>query len=120
MFKGLKYLAENHVIHRDLKIANVFLHNGMAKIADFGFAKFTKQNFQDINIGSPIYMSPEGLLNNVYGPKTDVWAYGIFIYELLHGKTPYSRCNSESDLKREIQIPIQYTSMKNTLSFDLR
>ena len=52
----------------------------MAKIADFGFAKFTRETFKDINIGSPIYMSPEGLLNNVYGPKTDVWAFGIFIY----------------------------------------
>jgi serine/threonine protein kinase len=38
----LSYLAERNVIHRDLKVANVFLHNGRAKIADFGFAKFTK------------------------------------------------------------------------------
>jgi serine/threonine-protein kinase ULK/ATG1 len=38
----LLYLAQKNVIHRDLKIANVFLHNGRAKIADFGFAKFTK------------------------------------------------------------------------------
>jgi len=42
IFNGLYYLAEKDVIHRDLKVANVFLHNGHAKIADFGFAKFTK------------------------------------------------------------------------------
>lgn len=35
-------MAEQNVIHRDLKVANVFMHNGRAKIADFGFAKFTK------------------------------------------------------------------------------
>ncbi len=42
IFCGLLYLAQKNVIHRDLKVANVFLHNGKAKIADFGFAKFTK------------------------------------------------------------------------------
>lgn len=42
IYKGLEYLAEKNVIHRDLKIANIFMHNGKAKIADFGFAKFTK------------------------------------------------------------------------------
>lgn len=59
----------------------------MAKIADFGFAKFTKYlfsyeriKFKDINIGSPIYMSPEGLIENIYGPKTDIWAFGIMIF----------------------------------------
>lgn len=44
IFCGLLYLAQKNVIHRDLKVANVFLHNGKAKIADFGFAKFTKYN----------------------------------------------------------------------------
>jgi serine/threonine protein kinase len=51
-------LAENHIVHRDLKVANIFIHNGEAKLADFGFAKLTKTKFKDINIGSPIYMSP--------------------------------------------------------------
>jgi serine/threonine protein kinase len=51
--------------------------------------------FQDLSIGSPIYMSPEGIKYNVYGPTTDVWAFGIFMYELLHGKTPYSHCKKE-------------------------
>jgi serine/threonine protein kinase len=119
-FKGLRYLSENHVIHRDIKVANIFLHNGIAKIADFGFAKFTNSNFKDINIGSPIYMSPEGFIDNVYGPKTDVWAFGIFIYELLHGKTPFSHCLNEADLRREIRTPISYTSMKAELSFEVK
>ena len=39
VFKGLQYLASKNIIHRDLKIANVFLNNGVAKIADFGFCK---------------------------------------------------------------------------------
>lgn len=58
IFKGLVYLADNHIIHRDLKVANIFINDGEAKIADFGFAQLTRSKFKDINIGSPIYMSP--------------------------------------------------------------
>lgn len=76
-------------------MANIFIHNGVAKIADFGFAKSVKTKFKDINIGSPIYMSPEGLIDNIYGPKTDIWSFGILIFEMLHGETPFSHCKSE-------------------------
>lgn len=58
---------------------------GIPKIADFGFAVKYNRPFKDISIGSPIYMSPEGLLLHEYGPKTDVWALGVTIYEMLHG-----------------------------------
>jgi serine/threonine protein kinase len=40
-------------------------------------------------------MSPEGLIDNIYGPKTDVWAFGIFMYELLHEKNPFHGCETK-------------------------
>lgn len=65
VFSGLSYLASKDIIHRDLKIANIFMHNGVAKIADFGFAarcRYIENDcsglFRDLNIGSPLYMSP--------------------------------------------------------------
>lgn len=42
VFEGLMYLSEVGVVHRDLKVANIFLHKGRAKIADFGFALFAR------------------------------------------------------------------------------
>jgi serine/threonine protein kinase len=65
-------------------------------------------------------MSPEGFIDNVYGPKTDVWAFGILIYELLHGQTPYSHCKSESELKYNLKIPIGWSQLKAELSTDIK
>lgn len=42
VFAGLKYLSDNNIIHRDVKVANIFMSSGVAKIADFGFAKKLK------------------------------------------------------------------------------
>ena len=59
IFKGLQYLSSKKIIHRDFKIANVFVgDNGVCKIADFGFAVKSDEQFKDISLGSPIYMSP--------------------------------------------------------------
>lgn len=107
-------------MHRDLKVANIFIHNGEAKLADFGFAKLTKNKFKDINIGSPIYMSPEGLIENIYGPKTDIWAFGMLIFELLHGETPFSHCKSENELKYNMSIPIGWSQLRADLSNEIK
>lgn len=60
-----------------------------------------------MNIGSPLYMSPEGYIDNIYGPKTDVWAFGIVLYELLHGKTPNSHLLDTESLRSNITVPIR-------------
>jgi serine/threonine protein kinase len=39
-------------------------------------------------------MSPEGLLSNIYGPKTDVWAFGVILFEILHGYPPMNYCKT--------------------------
>ena len=86
VYAGLTYLSRNSIVHRDIKISNVLINKGVYKIADFGFAKVSRYqysefrfDFKDISIGSPIYMSPEGYIDNIYGPKTDVWSFGIMI-----------------------------------------
>jgi serine/threonine protein kinase len=66
IIKGYGHLAANNILHRDIKPANIFLSNGRAKIADFGFAmtkKYDLSLFSDVfakshTVGSPLYMPP--------------------------------------------------------------
>jgi serine/threonine protein kinase len=51
-------MSNLHIVHRDLKVSNVFMHKGAYKLGDFGFAIRASQVFKDIAIGSPVYMSP--------------------------------------------------------------
>lgn len=61
-------------------------------------------------------MSPEGYIDRVYGPKTDVWAFGLVIYELLHGKAPLSHLASQEELKQHLRIPIRDDQFRQDIS----
>ena len=60
-------------------------------------------------------MAPEGILSNSYGPKTNIWAFGIMIYELYHGKTPFHFCRTEEDLRLEVMKPIKWNQLKQDI-----
>ena len=105
-------------MHRDLKPANLLIKDKMTKIADFGFSKRVTANSKEtINVGSPLYMSPEALNSNIYTIKNDIWSVGVIIYEILHGKVPWT-CSTEDQLKIEI-IRNNISLLKN-LSEDLK
>ncbi len=65
-------------------------------------------------------MSPEGYINNIYGPKTDVWAFGVLLYELIEGKTPCFDCRTESELKQCLMKQIDYSSFSSHVSSELK
>lgn len=60
------------------------------------------------------------MIDHLYGMKTDIWSFGVIIYELLHGKTPFENCSSEYDLKRSVVIPISYHNIRADLSPELK
>lgn len=93
------HIASSGFLHRDLKPANILLRDHTVKIADFGFAKKVSSGSgkESVNVGSPLYMSPEALQNNVYTIKNDIWSIGVILYEILHGKAPW-KCSSEHQL----------------------
>lgn len=115
---GYTYIAENGFLHRDLKPANILLRDKVVKIADFGFAKKATSNPKEtVNVGSPLYMSPEALQGNIYTTKNDIWSVGVILYEILHGKAPWA-CSNERQLIEEINKNNIYL-LKN-LSEDLK
>lgn len=85
IFNALIYLEKCHIIHRDIKAANIFIKEGKAIVADFGFARYVHEPFYDLNIGSLPFMPPEAITKNFYSNKTDVWAFGCLLFEIFHG-----------------------------------
>nr|XP_045599305.1 tyrosine-protein kinase SRK3-like [Procambarus clarkii] len=91
---GMAYLEGEKVIHRDLAARNILAGRDMqVKIADFGLARFIKEDFylRRSDIKFPVkWTAPEALVNNLYTTKSDVWSFGILLYEIFtHGGNPY-------------------------------
>ncbi|CAF0781193.1 unnamed protein product [Brachionus calyciflorus] len=87
-----QYLHENKIIHRDLKLGNLFLNDDMElKIGDFGLA--TKVDFEGERkktlCGTPNYIAPEVLNKKGHSYEVDVWSLGCILYTLLIGKPPF-------------------------------
>lgn len=121
LVNGLKYLDQNNIIHRDIKPKNILLTNKrkILKIADFGFAKQSReQSLHETMCGSPLYMAPEILNNNLYNNQTDLWSVGLLLYEILFGFHPYEDCKTQDELKnmiavQPIDIPPVHTKNKD-------
>lgn len=91
LIAGYLDIYRKGILHRDLKPANIFMRGDVLKIADFGFAvklEDVKKN-SNYNVGSPLYMPPEALNQNRYSFKSDIWALGIIVFEMLTGKAPW-------------------------------
>jgi len=87
-----QYLHDNKIIHRDLKLGNLFLNDDMElKIGDFGLA--TKVDFEGERkktlCGTPNYIAPEVLNKKGHSYEVDVWSLGCILYTLLIGKPPF-------------------------------
>jgi serine/threonine-protein kinase len=112
-------LREAHalgVVHRDLKPGNVLLsdhgdEHDQVKVLDFGLVKDITNESEDLTqqgvfMGSPKYMAPEQIMGSEITERTDIYALGVMMYEMLCGKVPFDRGKSVSTLMAHVNDPV--------------
>ncbi len=113
MCRALDYAFQNGVIHRDIKPANILLsERDDIKISDFGTAKISHATHTQIDgfLGSPAYMSPEQINEELPSVQTDIYSLGVVMYELLTGKLPFRAENAVTMINKilnEDPVPIE-------------
>lgn len=118
ILEALAYAHANGVVHRDIKPANIMLmDNGRVKVSDFGVARLDNSDLTSTGmmVGTPNYMSPEGMHGFQVDNRSDLYSVGILLFELLTKQRPYTGISLEEaiapldqcehfDLHRKSQI----------------
>ena len=115
---ALQYAHLQDVLHRDIKPANILLDAGHAVVADFGIAKaLTAASSPDdsscgMAVGTPAYMSPEQAVGgHALDGRSDVYALGCVVYEMLAGQPPFTGATAECVARRHISAPVPDVSV---------
>jgi serine/threonine-protein kinase len=112
----------HNIIHRDLKPHNIMLATGIdgseqAKLVDFGIAKTFDESTQLTSMGSalgtPYYMSPEQIEGATVDARSDIYALGIILYEMLVGEVPFADQSTPAVLVRQLKERPARPSLKN-------
>lgn len=114
---ALDFAHKNGIVHRDIKPSNILLGaNGVARVMDFGVAgRIDNQGAKSgFLMGTPAYMAPEYITNEEFGPKSDLFSFGMMLYELLTGQHAVRGKNIHDVMQRivsdSIKEPSSHTS----------
>lgn len=92
LINGVSYLHQKNIIHRDLKLGNLFLNDDLhVKIGDFGLAAIVEHEGERKKTlcGTPNYIAPEILQKKGHSFEVDIWSVGCIMYTLLIGRPPF-------------------------------
>ncbi len=118
---ALDYAHRHGVVHRDVKPENVLLHDNRAMVADFGIALALARTTGDerltatgMSVGTPHYMSPEQAMGEKHiTARTDIFALGAILYEMLAGEPPFSGESSQAIVAKMLSTaPVPITTVR--------
>ena len=106
-------------MHRDIKSANILIHKGAVKLADFNVSKVVNnQGMLKTQTGTPYYASPEVWMDKPYDFKSDIWSLGCVLYEMATLRPPFRAPNMRGLYKKVISA--QYPPLPNRYSSELQ
>jgi serine/threonine protein kinase/tetratricopeptide (TPR) repeat protein len=121
--EGLDYAHRQNVIHRDIKPENILLSTGHAMIADFGVAAAVEEaggarlTQTGMAVGTPAYMSPEQGGAGTVNERSDVYALGCVVYEMLAGQPPLTGVTPQATLaRRTSETPPPLRNVRGSVS----
>ncbi|MDT8341496.1 MAG: protein kinase [Longimicrobiales bacterium] len=120
---ALQFAHDQGIVHRDIKPANILLRRGEPMVADFGIALALTQagggriTETGLSVGTPHYMSPEQAAGErALDPRSDVYALGCILYEMLTGETPHPGPNAQAVLARVLtDTPRRVSALRRTV-----
>ncbi|KAI8338249.1 kinase-like domain-containing protein [Chlamydoabsidia padenii] len=121
ILNGLEYLHSNHVVHCDLKAANILTtKTGDVKLTDFGVSlnlKIKPADTESVS-GTPNWMAPEVIELKGASTKSDIWSLGCTLIELVTGKPPYTNMNAMSAMFRIVED--DYPPLPDNISDEMK
>ncbi len=107
---AMAFAHRNGVVHRDIKPDNVFLdEDGNAYLSDFGIAKTIDADANDTTgqiVGTPAYLAPEQIRGEDATSQSDIYAFGIMLYEMLSGARPFTDVSLATLVYRHLNEPL--------------
>lgn len=113
--QGIAAAHEQHIIHRDIKPQNIIIsRDGNVKVADFGIARaVSSQTMNATAVGSVHYISPEQARGGYCDERSDIYSFGITMYEMVTGRVPFEGDNTVAVALAHLETPITPPSQLN-------
>jgi serine/threonine protein kinase/Tfp pilus assembly protein PilF len=117
---ALSHAHRHQIIHRDVKTDNLMLtEEGTVKLADFGLAKLrdsVQVSKTGSTLGTPAYMSPEQIRGETIDPRSDIFSFGVVLYEMITGRLPFLAEHESAVLYRILnEEPVPVTSLRSNV-----
>jgi len=117
---ALKYMHENHILHRDIKASNIFVMDDRVCVGDFGVSRSLENTnaFAQTAIGTPFYIAPEICQGKLYNWSSDVWSLGCLMYQMLTDEVPFQSSDFSVLMKRITSC--EYTPLPDSIDPEIR